>query len=91
VPVLGENGSMLYLTAGFLAAALGYARLARLITPAVLFGSVLALSLYASVRVLSGAVAIALRTCRCRDCIWSSTTATASKGGSTGCWHGRLR
>jgi potassium-dependent mechanosensitive channel len=33
-----------------------------LITPAILYGSVLALSLYAFVRVISGAVAIALRT-----------------------------
>ena len=61
VPVLAKV-LMLYLAAGFLAAALGYTRLARLITPAVLFGSVSALSLYASVRVLSGALAVALRT-----------------------------
>ncbi len=61
VPVLAKV-LMLYLAAGFLAAALGYARLARLITPPVLYGSASALLLYASLRVLSGAVAIALRT-----------------------------
>ena len=49
------------LSAGFLAAALGFMRAARLITPAILFGGVLALSLYAFVRVSSGVVAIALR------------------------------
>jgi small-conductance mechanosensitive channel len=51
-----------FLAAGFIAAACGYTRLARLITPAIISGSVLALSLYALVRALSGAVAIALRT-----------------------------
>ena len=60
-PILAK-AVLLYLTAGFLSAALGYTRLARLLTPAVLYGAVSALSLYASVRVLSGAVAIALRT-----------------------------
>ncbi len=60
-PVLAK-AVLLYLTAGFLSAALGYTRLARLLTPAVLYGAVSALSLYASVRVLSGALAVALRT-----------------------------
>lgn len=50
------------LAAGFIAAACGYTRLARLITPAIISGSVLALSLYALVRTLSGTAAIALRT-----------------------------
>jgi small-conductance mechanosensitive channel len=44
-----------------LAAALGFTRLARLITPAALSGGILALSLYAYVRVAGGAAVIALR------------------------------
>jgi small-conductance mechanosensitive channel len=61
VPVLAKV-LMLCLAAVFFASAFGYTRLARLVTPAVLSGSVLALSFYALFRVLSGAVAIALRT-----------------------------
>jgi small-conductance mechanosensitive channel len=49
------------LAAGFIAAASGYTRLARLITPAIISGSLLALSLYALVRTLSGTAAIAQR------------------------------
>jgi potassium-dependent mechanosensitive channel len=60
VPVLAKV-LMLCLAAGFLAAVLGYTRLARLITPAVVSGGVLALSLYAYFRVASGTVAITLR------------------------------
>ena len=52
---------MFSLTTGCLAAALGFTRLARLITPAALSGGVLALSLYAYVRVAGGAAVIALR------------------------------
>jgi potassium-dependent mechanosensitive channel len=47
---------------GCLAAALGLTRLARLITPATLSGGVLALSLYAYVRVSNAAGVIGLRT-----------------------------
>ncbi len=46
---------------GCLAAALGFTRLARLITPATLAGGVSALALYAYVRVAGGAAVIALR------------------------------
>ena len=46
---------------GGLAATLGFTRLARLITPAALSGGILALSLYAYVRVAGGAAVIALR------------------------------
>ena len=46
---------------GALAAGLGFMRLARLITPATLSGVVLALSLYAYVRVAGGAAVMALR------------------------------
>lgn len=49
------------LLTGFSAALLGYTRLARLTTPVVLYGSVLALTLFAFVRVTRGAVAGALR------------------------------
>jgi len=55
------KGLILFGIAGFLSATVGYTRLARLMTPGILYGSVLALSLYAFVRVISGAVAIALR------------------------------
>jgi len=61
IPVLGKV-LMLSLAAGFIAAACGYTSLSRLITPTILSGSVLALSLYAWVRVLSGTAAIAMRT-----------------------------
>ena len=52
---------MFSLTTGCLAAVVGLTRLARLITPAALSGGVLALSLYAYVRVASGAAVIGLR------------------------------
>jgi len=49
------------LSIGCIAAALGFTRLARLITPAILSGGILGLSLYAYVRVAGGAAVIALR------------------------------
>jgi potassium efflux system protein len=52
---------MFSLSVGGLAAALGFTRLARLITPATLSGGVLALSVYAYVRVAGGAAVVALR------------------------------
>jgi potassium efflux system protein len=52
---------VLVLMTGLLAAVFGYTRLARLTTPVALYGNVLALSLFAFVRVISGAVAGALR------------------------------
>jgi potassium-dependent mechanosensitive channel len=51
---------ILILTAGLGAAAMGYMRLARLMTPGILVGGSLALALYASVRLLIGIVAVAL-------------------------------
>jgi len=50
------------LVIGGLAAGLGFTRLARLITPAVLNGGALALVLFAAARVARGSLAIALRT-----------------------------
>ena len=50
----------LVLAVGFASASLGYLRFARLVIPGVLAGGVLALALYASLRVLIGTVAIAL-------------------------------
>ncbi|PQP35564.1 hypothetical protein C6A37_01770 [Desulfobacteraceae bacterium SEEP-SAG9] len=52
---------MLILTAGCLAAALGFTRLAPLITPSILSGAVFALSLYAFVRVAGGMTVVVLR------------------------------
>jgi small-conductance mechanosensitive channel len=52
---------MICLTVGLAAGALGYIRLARLITPGTLSAGALALMLFAILRALSGAVAIALR------------------------------
>jgi small-conductance mechanosensitive channel len=49
------------LSAGGLSAALGFTRLARLVTPAVLNGAALLLVLLAAVRLAHGALAIALR------------------------------
>ncbi|MCU0937005.1 MAG: hypothetical protein MUF66_13335, partial [Gammaproteobacteria bacterium] len=49
------------LAVGGLTAALGFTRLARVLTPAVLNGGALALILYAGVQVARGALAIALR------------------------------
>jgi potassium efflux system protein len=60
--MLLANAFIFCVFVGFLAATFGFTRLARLLTPAAVFGGVLGLSLYANVRVLSGAVAIALRT-----------------------------
>jgi potassium-dependent mechanosensitive channel len=51
---------LLILAVGFGAAAMGYMRLARLMTPGILVGGSLALALYASVRLLIGIVAVAL-------------------------------
>lgn len=51
---------ILILTAGFGAAAMGYMRLARLMTPGILVGGSLALALYASVRLFIGLAAVAL-------------------------------
>jgi potassium efflux system protein len=53
---------ILILTAGCLTSALGFTRLARLITPAILSGAVFGLSLYAFVRVTSGTAVVALHT-----------------------------
>jgi potassium-dependent mechanosensitive channel len=52
---------MIYLAVGLAAGASGYLRLARLITPGTLSAGALALLLYASLRVLIGTVAMALR------------------------------
>ncbi|WP_295317595.1 mechanosensitive ion channel domain-containing protein [Roseobacter sp.] len=52
---------MFTLAVGCLTATLGFTRLARLISPAVLSGGVLALSLYAYVRVSNAAAVIGLR------------------------------
>jgi small-conductance mechanosensitive channel len=52
---------MICLTAGMVAGAMGYMRLARLITPGTLSAAALALLMYTYVRVLSGTVAVALR------------------------------
>jgi small-conductance mechanosensitive channel len=57
-----QSGSvliLLILTSSFAAAAMGYVRFARIITPGIIAGGVLALTLYASLRVLIGIVAIA--------------------------------
>ncbi len=52
---------MICLAVGLVAGAVGYMRLARLITPGTLSAGALALLLYALLRVASGTVAIALR------------------------------
>jgi small-conductance mechanosensitive channel len=52
---------LLLLAAGLVASSLGYLRLARLLAPGVIAGGVLALTLYALLRVANGAVALALR------------------------------
>ncbi len=52
---------LLILAAGFAAAATGYVRLAGLMTPGVLAGGVLAIAVYASLRVVIALVAISLR------------------------------
>jgi potassium efflux system protein len=53
--------AFLILVSGFAAAVMGYVRLARLMIPVIIAGGVLVLLLYASVRVLIGIVALALR------------------------------
>jgi small-conductance mechanosensitive channel len=60
VPLLAKI-FVVFLSVCFLSTAVGFMRLARLITPAILAGGILALALYAFVRVSSGAAAIALR------------------------------
>ena len=52
---------MICLAVGLVAGAMGYMRLARLITPGTLSAIALALLLYASMRVFSGLVAVTLR------------------------------
>src|SRR5262245_22374751 len=52
---------MIGLILAFLAGAAGYVRLARLLTPGILAGGVLALAAYTSLRVVSGIVALAFR------------------------------
>ncbi|HET6490025.1 MAG TPA: mechanosensitive ion channel domain-containing protein [Syntrophales bacterium] len=52
---------LLVFAAGGVAASLGYLRLARLLAPGIIVGSVLALSLYALLRVARGVIAFALR------------------------------
>ena len=53
--------ALLYLAVGLVAGALGYMRLARIITPGTISASALALALYACVRLSGGVVAVALR------------------------------
>jgi potassium efflux system protein len=52
---------LLLFSAGLAASALGYMRLARLLTPGILSGGVLALELYASICVISSLVAFSFR------------------------------
>jgi small-conductance mechanosensitive channel len=52
---------LLAFAAGLVAGSLGYVRLARLLTAGMIAGGVTALALYASVRVVSGVLAFALR------------------------------
>jgi hypothetical protein len=52
---------LLCFTIGLVAGAMGYMRLARLVTPGILSGGTLALAFYASVRVPSGMAALTLR------------------------------
>jgi potassium efflux system protein len=59
-----QSGSaivLLTLASGFIAAAMGYMRLARLATPGVLASSLLAVELYAALRVLIGIVAFSFQ------------------------------
>ena len=58
---LGTWLFLLTFAAGLVASSLGYVRLARLMTSGMLAGGVMALTLYASVQVLSGVLACALR------------------------------
>lgn len=53
--------TVVVLAAGALSAALGFTRLARLVTPAVLNGTTLALILFGAVRATRGALAVGLR------------------------------
>jgi small-conductance mechanosensitive channel len=57
---LGAGLVVLALTAGLVAGALGYLRLARLLASALFGGSALALTLYACVQLVAGLVALAL-------------------------------
>jgi len=52
---------LLILASGFVASIMGYMRLARLLTPGIIAGGMLAISLYASLRVLIGIADIAFR------------------------------
>src|SRR6266446_4257155 len=58
---LGTQLFRLTFTVGLVAGSLGYGRLASLVTSGMLAGGVTALALYASVRVVSGVLAFALR------------------------------
>jgi small-conductance mechanosensitive channel len=58
---LGTQLFLLTFAAGLVASSLGYVRLARLVTSGMLAGGVMALALYASVRVVSGGLAFTLR------------------------------
>jgi len=58
---LGRLLLIIVLLVGLLAAMAGYARLARLLTPGIFVGGVLALLFFASLRVSAGLIALALR------------------------------
>jgi len=58
---LGRFVLIIVLLVGLLAAAAGYTRLARLLTPSIFAGGVLALLFFASLRVSAGLIALALR------------------------------
>ena len=58
---LGRFLLIMVLLVGLIAAAAGYTRLARLLTPGILAGGVLALIFFASLRVSAGLIALALR------------------------------
>jgi potassium efflux system protein len=58
---LGRFLLIIVLLVGLLAAAAGYTRLARLLTPGIFAGGVLALIFFASLRVSAGLIALALR------------------------------
>jgi small-conductance mechanosensitive channel len=58
---LGRFLLIIVLFVGLLAAAAGYTRLARLLTPGIFVGGVLALVFFASLRISAGLIAVALR------------------------------
>ena len=58
---LGRLLLITVLLVGLLAAIAGYARLARLLTPGIFVGGVLALVMFACLRVSAGLIALALR------------------------------